>query len=32
MGTLRGPAEQTAYVAALKLRHGRKRNFMRLLG
>jgi hypothetical protein len=32
IGGLRSAAEQTAYVAALKARHGRKRNFMRLLG
>lgn len=32
MGGLRGAAEQTAYVADLKERHGRKRNFMKLLG
>jgi uncharacterized Zn finger protein len=31
MGHLRAPAEQTAYVAALKERFGRKRNFVRLL-
>jgi len=32
MAALRGGAEQAAYVAALKERHGRKRNFMKLLG
>jgi uncharacterized Zn finger protein len=32
MGHLRAPAEQTAYVAALKERFGRKRNFVKLLG
>lgn len=32
MGPLRSAAEQTAYVAALKTRFGRKRNFMKLLG
>jgi len=32
MAGLRSAAEQTAYVAALKARHGRKRNFMKLLG
>jgi tetratricopeptide (TPR) repeat protein len=32
MAALRGAAEQTAYLAALKQRHGRKRNFMKLLG
>ena len=31
MGRLRAPAEQTAYVAAVKERFGRKRNFVRLL-
>jgi uncharacterized Zn finger protein len=31
MGHLRAPAEQTAYVAALKERFGRKRNFVKLL-
>jgi hypothetical protein len=31
MGCLRAPAEQTAYVAALKARFGRRRNFMKLL-
>jgi len=31
MGSLRSAAEQTAYAATLKIRHGRKRNFMRLL-
>jgi uncharacterized Zn finger protein len=31
MGRLRAPAEQTAYVASLKERFGRKRNFMKLL-
>lgn len=32
MATLRSAAEQSAYVAALKERHRRKRNFMKLLG
>ena len=32
MAALRSAAEQAAYVAALKERHGRKRNFMKLLG
>ena len=32
MGRLRGAAEQTAYVATLKERFGRKRNFAKLLG
>lgn len=32
MATLQGAAEQTAYLATLKARWGRKRNFMRLLG
>jgi len=32
MATLRSAAEQTAYVAALKERFGRKRNLMKLLG
>jgi tetratricopeptide (TPR) repeat protein len=32
MAGFRSVAEQTAYVAALKARHGRKRNFMKLLG
>jgi hypothetical protein len=32
MARLRPPAEQAAYVASLKERHGRKRNFMKLLG
>ena len=32
MAGLRGAAEQTAYVAALKSRHHRKRNLMKLLG
>jgi hypothetical protein len=32
MASLRGAAEQTAYVAALKTRFGAKRNFMKLLG
>jgi hypothetical protein len=31
MGRLRAPAEQAAYVAALKERFHRKRNFMKLL-
>jgi hypothetical protein len=31
MGRLRAPAEQTAYVATLKERFGRRRNFMKLL-
>jgi uncharacterized Zn finger protein len=32
MASLQGPDEHAAYLAALKLRHGRKRNFMKLLG
>jgi hypothetical protein len=32
MAALRDNAEQSAYVADLKVRHGRKRNFMKLLG
>lgn len=32
MAKLRSAAEQSAYVAALRERHGRKRNFMKLLG
>ena len=32
MAALRGADEQAAYVAALKARFGRKRNFMKLLG
>jgi hypothetical protein len=32
MAALQGTAEQAAYVAALKVRHGQKRNFMKLLG
>ncbi len=32
MATLRSAAEQTAYVAPLKERFGRKRNLMKLLG
>jgi len=32
MAKLRSPAEQADYVAALKLRHARKRNLMKLLG
>ena len=32
MGRLRGAAEQTAYVATLKERFGRRRNLMKLLG
>jgi uncharacterized Zn finger protein len=32
MGRLRSPAEQATYLVELKLRHGRKRNFMKLLG
>jgi hypothetical protein len=32
MAKLRNPAEQAAYVADLKARHGRKRNFMKILG
>jgi uncharacterized Zn finger protein len=32
MGRLRAPAEQTAYVATLKERFARKRNFVKLLG
>jgi hypothetical protein len=31
MGRLRAPAEQTAYVATLKERFGRRRNFVKLL-
>ncbi len=31
MAGLRNAAEQAAYVTALKARHGRKRNFMKLL-
>jgi hypothetical protein len=31
MGRLRGAAEQTAYVATLKERFGRRRNFVKLL-
>ena len=31
MGRLRAPAEQTAYVATLKERFSRRRNFMKLL-
>jgi uncharacterized Zn finger protein len=31
MGKLRGAAEQAAYVADIRDRHGRKRNFMKLL-
>jgi uncharacterized Zn finger protein len=32
MGKMRSAGEQAAYVAALEARHGRKRNFMKLLG
>jgi uncharacterized Zn finger protein len=32
MGKIRSTTEQAAYVADLKMRHGRKRNFMKLLG
>ncbi|HEY3792711.1 MAG TPA: SWIM zinc finger family protein [Bradyrhizobium sp.] len=32
MAGLRSDAEQSAYMTALKARHGRKRNFMKLLG
>lgn len=32
MATLRDTAKQTAYLADIKERHGRKRNFMKLLG
>lgn len=32
MAALRGGAEHAAYLAGLKERHGRKRNFMKLLG
>lgn len=32
MAALRAPSEQAAYVEALKARHGRKRNFLRVLG
>jgi tetratricopeptide (TPR) repeat protein len=32
LGTLRGAAEQTAYVTNLRARFGRKRNLMKLLG
>jgi uncharacterized Zn finger protein len=32
MAALQSAAEQAAYVAALKVRHGQKRNFMKLLG
>ena len=32
MATLRSAPEQAAYIAVLKARHGRKRNFMKLLG
>ncbi|MDN5001671.1 SWIM zinc finger domain-containing protein [Bradyrhizobium sp. GCM10027634] len=32
MARLRSEAEQLAYVADLRVRHGRKRNFMKLLG
>ena len=31
MAALRGAAEQAAYLAELRERHGRKRNFMKLL-
>jgi len=32
MAALRSAADQAAYVAALKLRFGRRRNLMKLLG
>ncbi|MEW6644723.1 MAG: DUF6880 family protein [Pseudomonadota bacterium] len=32
MSALRSAAEQAAYMAAIKARHGRKRNFMKVLG
>jgi hypothetical protein len=32
MAALQGTVEQAAYVAARKVRHGQKRNFMNLLG
>lgn len=32
MATLRDATEQAAYIAALRERHGKKRNFMKLLG
>jgi uncharacterized Zn finger protein len=32
MATLRGRTEQVTYVLELKVRHGRKRNFMKLVG
>jgi hypothetical protein len=32
MAALQSAAEQAAYVATLKARHGQKRNFMKLLG
>jgi hypothetical protein len=32
MKKIRSAAEQAAYIADLKMRHGRKRNFMKLLG
>jgi uncharacterized Zn finger protein len=32
MAALQSKAEQAEYVASLKVRHGRKRNFMRLVG
>jgi hypothetical protein len=32
MGKIRSTTEQVAYVADLKARHGRKRNFIKLLG
>lgn len=32
MGALRGAAEQAAYIADIRVRHGRKRNFVKLLG
>jgi len=32
MATLRSPTEHATFVADLKARHGRKRNFMNLLG
>jgi hypothetical protein len=31
MAKLQSPAEQAAYSATLKIRHARKRNFMKLL-
>jgi hypothetical protein len=32
MAALRAPSEQASYVESLKMRHGRKRNFMKVLG